>query len=120
VLGLYPIGSRSISSGPFELVTVPLLLSALGGISFGGSALHGLLMPMSASGGLTFDGQAEWTTLNALSASGGIVFSGPSRLIFAGRAVRFVALPAGHRFRAGHSHYRFTPAPIRYRFRGLS
>ncbi len=92
MLGFGPLGSRSISGAPFQLVAVAAAMSAIGGITFGGSATSGVRVRLSAIGGFSFSGSAPGAWRQAMSATGGMAFGGSAHLIIAGKPFTTTAL----------------------------
>ena len=119
MLGLYPVGSRAISAGPFSLVTVSLAMSAVGSITFGGVANAGAFTPMSASGQITLSGSPRLFVNQALSAAGLITFGGTPRLFIAGKPIILTALPQSFTLRADRQSYTATALPQGFTIRGV-
>lgn len=119
MLGLYPVGSRSISAGPFSLIGYAAALSATAALTFGGTATWGAILHGSATARIIFSGSATWSSLNALSSSTGITFGGSGLLRLAGHPLVFYAVPERLTFVGLAEKYEITARADNFSFRGM-
>lgn len=118
MLGLYPIGSRAISDGPFSLVRVPLEMAAAVSFSFSIAARIGAFIPMSASVSLTFNGTPTLFVEQAISAAISFAFSGTPTLFIAGKPIKLAAIPQSYNLRAARETYSAKALPSSHTIRG--
>lgn len=118
MLGLYPIGSRAISSGPFSLTAIPEQMSAAPSFAFGITARAGAIVPLSASLALSFAVNGNWIVHQALSATLSISFDGSPRLFVAGKPIILSAVPQSYTLRASQVSYTLKALPESFTIRG--
>jgi hypothetical protein len=118
MLGLYPIGSRAISDGPFSLVRVPAVLAATVGLGFAVSGTAGLRVPARVSIGISFALSPTLTVRQAIAASLSITFGGNPTLSVAGKPIRLSAIPQSYNLRAARETLTMKALPQSYYVRG--
>jgi hypothetical protein len=120
MLGLYPIGSRAISSGPFGLIAVPALLAATATITFAVSGRIGAVTPISATvAGPVFAVSGNWIVRQAISATVTIAFDGSPLLRVAGKPIQINAVPQSYNVRADYASYTLKASPESFTLRGV-
>jgi hypothetical protein len=118
MLGLYPIGSRAISGGPFSLVRVPLEMAAAVSFAFSITGRLGAFIPMAASIGVTFNGSPTLYVEQAISATVSFAFSGTPTLHIAGKPIQLAAIPQSYNLRAARESYSAKALPSSHTIRG--
>jgi hypothetical protein len=119
MLGMAPLSSRSISGGPFALVTVPLAIAATVTIAFAGTANAGRFSPMTAIARITFAGTPLLSVDQAISATIGITFGGTPTLRLAGKPLILNAVPQSYTLRADKASYTLKAMPQSFTVRGV-
>lgn len=119
MLGKAPISSTSISGGAFKLLAVTLAATAVGTITFAGTADTKVYQNISATGTITLGGSAIWYCYYNQTSIGAITFSGDALLQIVGRPFVFHAMPERSEFFAQSENYTFNAKPESFIFRGM-
>lgn len=119
MLGLYPIGARSISGSPASLVIISEQRSASLGLGFVLSGTLKAFVPVRANIGVSFPLSASAAVRLGVAAQLTLDFSLSGRLQLAGKPIIITALPSSYTTRASGASYTTKAVPASYTTRGV-
>jgi hypothetical protein len=118
MLGLYPIGSRAIAAGPFNLTAVTAQMTATLGLTFTVTVTAGLLAQVSATIPVSFSLTASLHAEQAITATLPISFNLTASVRDYGKPLRISAVPQSYTVRAMPAEFTAKALPQSFTLRG--